>query len=211
AAAAAASAPNPPLFEDFDLSLAAGRVTGIIGKSGSGKSTLAKLLMRFWDVSHGKVSIAEHDIKGINTTCLRSMQSHMSQDTQLLNRSLRENILIARPEATQQELEAACEKAALLEFITGLPEGLNTVVGELGERLSGGERQRIGLARAFLHDAPFMILDEPTSNLDALNEAAILRSLHKERAGKTVMLVSHRPSTMRIADALYELEQAQET
>jgi ABC-type multidrug transport system fused ATPase/permease subunit len=196
-----------PLLEGFNLRLGVGRIMGITGRSGSGKSTLAKLLMRFWDVKEGRVLISGHDIRGVNTASLRAMQSYMTQDTQLLNLSLRDNICIARPDATQGALEDACERAALLDFIEGLPEGLDTVAGELGERLSGGERQRIGLARAFLHDAPLMILDEPTSNLDALNEAVILRSLHETRAGKTVLLVSHRASTMRIADEVYELVQ----
>jgi ATP-binding cassette subfamily C protein len=201
---AAASAPH---FENIDFTNGSERIFGIAGRSGSGKSTLIKLLMRFWDVDTGRLAVSGHDIKGINTAALRDMQSYLTQDTQLLNMSLRDNILIARPTATQDELERACEKAAILSFIKGLPQGFDTVAGELGERLSGGERQRIGLARAFLHDASLMILDEPTSSLDSLNEAAILGALHKGRDGKTVVLVSHRESTMRIADEVYELVQ----
>ncbi|MDR2106705.1 MAG: ABC transporter ATP-binding protein/permease [Coriobacteriales bacterium] len=197
---------SPSLFEDFDLALPFGATIGIVGKSGSGKSTLVKLLMRFWDVEGGRVLLSGHPIKDINTSALREMQSHMAQDTQLLDRSLYDNIILARPDATREEVEAACGRASILAFIQSLPEGFDTRVGELGERLSGGERQRIGLARAFLHDGPLMILDEPTSNLDSLNEAAILKSLHEARAGATVILVSHRASTMRVADEIYELE-----
>lgn len=130
----------------------------------------------------------------------------MTQDTHLFHDSIAANLRVAKQNATQQELEAACKKAAVHDFILGLPQGYDTPVGELGDTLSGGERQRIGLARAFLHDAPFLLLDEPTSNLDSLNEAVILKSLREEGAGKTVVLVSHRPSTMRIADTVYSVE-----
>ena len=134
------------------------------------------------------------------------MESFVTQETHLFRDSIRSNLLIAKPDATQEELEAACKKASVHGFIMSLPKGYDTPVGELGDTLSGGERQRLGLARAFLHDAPFLLLDEPTSNLDSLNEAVILRSLHEARKGKTVVLVSHRQSTMEIADTVYSVE-----
>ena len=134
------------------------------------------------------------------------MESFVTQDTHLFHDSIRNNILLAKLDATQEELEAACKKASIHDFIMSLPDGYDTQVGELGDTLSGGERQRIGLARAFLHDAPFMLLDEPTSNLDSLNEAVILKALDDGRQDKTIVLVSHRESTMRIADKVYSVE-----
>lgn len=134
------------------------------------------------------------------------MESYVTQETHLFHDSIRNNLRIAKLDATDQEIEAACKKASVHDFILTLPQGYDTPVGELGDTLSGGERQRLGLARAFLHDAPFMLLDEPTSNLDSLNEAVILRSLHQERGDKTVVLVSHRQSTMGIADRVYSVE-----
>ena len=130
----------------------------------------------------------------------------MTQETQLFKDTIANNIHIAKLNATQEEVETACKKASIHDFIMTLPNGYETQVGELGETLSGGERQRIGLARAFLHDAPFVLLDEPTSNLDSLNEVVILKSLKEESAGKTVVLVSHRESTMKIADKTYSVE-----
>ena len=130
----------------------------------------------------------------------------MTQDTLLFHDSIRANLRIAKLDATDAEIEAACQKTSIHDFIMSLPQGYDTPVGELGGTLSGGERQRLGLARAFLHDAPFLLLDEPTSNLDSLNEAVILRSLKEEGQGRTVVLVSHRASTMRIADKVYSVE-----
>ena len=141
-----------------------------------------------------------------NTQNLRDMESFVTQETHLFHDSLRNNLRIAKLDATDEEIIAACKKAAVHNFIMTLPKGYDTPVGELGGTLSGGERQRLGLARAFLHDAPLMLLDEPTSNLDSLNEAVILKSLGQERDGKTVVLVSHRQSTMRIADRVYSVE-----
>ena len=181
-------------------------VIGIVGRSGSGKSTLLKLLMRFWDVQQGRVSISDRDIRSLNTGNLREMESFVTQETHLFHDSIRSNLRIAKLDATDEEIVAACKKASVHDFIMTLPQGYDTPVGELGDTLSGGERQRLGLARAFLHNAPLMLLDEPTSNLDSLNEAIILKSLHEERAGKTVVLVSHRASTMRIADTVYSVE-----
>ena len=176
-----------------------------MGKSGSGKSTLLKLFMRFWEVGNGSVEISGRDIAGINTADLRDMESFMTQETHLFHDSIRSNLRIAKLDATDAEMEAACQKASIHDFIMGLPQGYDTPVGELGDTLSGGERQRLGLARTFLHDAPFLLLDEPTSNLDSLNEAVILKSLREGQEGRTTVLVSHRQSTMRIADGVYQM------
>lgn len=194
------------ILDDFSLSIDKDKVIGITGRSGSGKSTLLKLLMRFWDTDSGKVLLSGEDIKKVNTRRLRELQSYMTQDTQLFNDTLLNNIRIAKSDATREEVEEACKKASIHSFIEALPDGYETRIGELGGRLSGGEKQRIGLARAFLHDAPLILLDEPTSNLDSLNEAVILKSLYEAGNGKTVVLVSHRDSTMRIADEVYTVE-----
>ncbi len=195
-----------PVLEDVSFVLPKGTVMGITGRSGSGKSTLLKLLMRFWDVKQGEVRISGKEIRQVNTADLRNMESFVTQETHLFRDSILSNVRIARLDATREEIEEACRKASVHDFILTLPRGYDTPVGELGDTLSGGERQRLGLARAFLHDAPLMLLDEPTSNLDSLNEAVILKSLHQEREGKTVVLVSHRMSTMRLADRVCSVE-----
>lgn len=194
------------ILDDLSVTIPHGFVVGIIGRSGSGKSTLLKLFMRFWNVQKGNVKISDTEIDEINTANLRDMESFMTQETHLFHDSIRNNIRIAKLDATDEEIESACKKASVHDFIMSLPNGYDTPVGELGDTLSGGERQRIGLARAFLHDAPMMLLDEPTSNLDSLNEAVILKSLKEERENKTVVLVSHRQSTMRIVDKVYSVE-----
>lgn len=194
------------ILSDFSVSLPENKIIGISGKSGSGKSTLLKLLMRFWNVNSGKVLISGKNVNAINTNNLRDMESFVTQETHLFHDTIEHNIRIARLDASREDIENACKKASVHDFIMSLPDGYDTQVGELGETLSGGERQRIGLARAFLHDAPFLLLDEPTSNLDSLNEAVILKSLQEESEGKTVVLVSHRESTMRICDMVYSVE-----
>lgn len=199
------------ILDQVSLKVPEGYVVGIAGKSGSGKSTLLKLFMRFWIVQKGSVNISGTDVGKINTANLRDMESFVTQETHLFHDSIRNNLQIAKPDATDAEIENACKKASVHDFIMSLPQGYDTAVGELGDTLSGGERQRLGLARAFLHDAPFMLLDEPTSNLDSLNEAVILKSLKEESAGKTVLLVSHRQSTMRIADMVYSVEDLSKT
>ena len=197
---------NEVILDNYSLDIPAGKILGIHGASGSGKSTLLKLLMRFWDVNSGALHVDGEDVRKIPTKHLRDMESYVTQETHLFHDSIANNIAIGKPGATREEImEAAC-KASIHDFIMHLPKGYDTPVGELGDTLSGGERQRLGLARAFLHDAPFLLLDEPTSNLDSLNEAVILKSLREERAGKTVVLVSHRQSTMRIADTVYSVE-----
>ena len=193
-----------PVLRNFSLSIPENRIIGIVGESGCGKSTLLKLLMRFWEVQKGRIGIVGDGetvgIDEINTSDLRDMESYMTQDTQMFKDTIANNIRVAKVDATQEEVERACRKASLHDWIMALPDGYETNVGELGDTLSGGEKQRIGLARAFLHDAPFMLLDEPTSNLDSLNEAVILKALRQEAKGKTVLLVSHRKSTMRVVD-----------
>ncbi len=183
------------------------KIIGIVGKSGCGKSTLLKLLMRFWNVDKGEISVSGRNIAEINTDNLRDMESYMTQETQLFKDTIANNIRIGKLDATDEEVAKACKKASIHDFIMTLPKGYETEVGELGSTLSGGERQRIGLARAFLHNAPFLLLDEPTSNLDSLNEAVILKSLKEEAMEKTVLLVSHRESTMRIADEILAMEE----
>ena len=183
-----------------------GQIIGLVGRSGSGKSTLLKLLMRFWPVTQGSITLSGRSIGEINTADLRSMEGFVTQDTHLFHDSIANNLRIAKLDATQEELEEACRKASVHEFIMSLPQGYDTPVGELGDTLSGGERQRLGIARAFLHNAPLLLLDEPTSNLDSLNEAVILQALERERAGRTVVLVSHRASTMAVADRVYCVE-----
>ena len=195
------------VLRDFSLNIAKTGITGIVGKSGSGKSTLLRLLMRFWQVDQGRVTISGTSVEDINTENLRGMESFVEQDTHLFHDSIAANLRIAKADATQEELEAACRKASVHDFILSLPQGYDTPVGELGDTLSGGEKQRLGLARAFLHDAPMMLLDEPTSNLDSLNEAVILRALRQEKSKRAVVLVSHRPSTMAAADVVYRVEQ----
>ena len=201
------------VLENLSMEIPANRITGIVGESGCGKSTLLRLLMRFWETDSGEIAIRDGShtesaavpIDHINTSNLRDMESYMTQDTELFKDTIAGNIRIARLDASQEQIEEACRKASLHDWIMTLPSGYETNVGELGETLSGGERQRIGLARAFLHDAPFMLLDEPTSNLDSLNEAVILKALREESAGRTILLVSHRKSTMRAADDVIEM------
>lgn len=194
------------ILDDVSVEIPKGSVVGIVGRSGSGKSTLLKLFMRFWNLQQGEVSISNTNVDEINTTNLRDMESFVTQETHLFHDSIRNNLRIAKLDATDEEIQNACKKASVHDFIMSLPQGYDTPVGELGDTLSGGERQRIGLARAFLHEAPLMLFDEPTSNLDSLNEAVILKSLKEEKGDKTVVLVSHRKSTMRIVDQMYSVE-----
>lgn len=194
------------ILNDVSADIKENSVVGIIGKSGSGKSTLLKLLMRFWRIQKGDIKISDTSIEDINTSNLRDIESYVTQDTHLFHDSIKNNLKIAKLDATDDEIISACKKASVHDFIMSLPNGYDTMVGELGDTLSGGEKQRLGLARAFLHNAPLMLLDEPTSNLDSLNEAVILKSLNEERDNKTVVLVSHRESTMKIADTVYCVE-----
>ena len=199
------------ILKNCCLKVPKGKILGIHGKSGCGKSTLLKLLMRFWDVQKGSVRISGRDIRQVNTGDLRAMEAFMTQETHLFHDSIANNIALAKPGASRQEIRKAAEKASIHEFIETLPRGYDTEVGELGDTLSGGEKQRIGLARAFLHKAPFMLLDEPTSNLDALNEGMILKSLKESKEERTIVLVSHRKSTFHVADRTVEMEQIKDS
>ena len=194
------------ILDNYSLKLQPGKITGIHGASGSGKSTLLKLLMRFWDVQDGSVSVDGTDVRKIPTKHLRDMESYVTQETHLFHDSIANNIAIAKPGASREEIMEAAKKASIHDFIMTLPKGYDTEVGELGDTLSGGEKQRIGIARAFLHECPLILLDEPTSNLDSLNEGIILKSLKESTKKKTVVLVSHRVSTMNVADVVYEMK-----
>lgn len=194
------------ILKDFSAHFEQGKITGILGKSGSGKSTLLKLIMHFWKVDRGDITIGNTSIENINTKNLRNMQSYVTQDTVLFHDSILNNIKIAKLDATLEEIQEACRQANIHEFIMQLPKQYDTSVEELGESLSGGERQRIAIARAFLHDADCILMDEPTSNLDALNEAEILHNL-KHKKNKTIILVSHRLSTLKISDHIIEMNQ----
>lgn len=193
------------ILKDINAHFKKGNIIGIHGKSGSGKSTLLKLIMRFWNAPSNSILINGRSVDDINTKDLRDMQSFVTQETVLFHDSIFNNIIIAKLDASVDEVENACKKAGIHDFIMSLPQGYATKVAELGDSLSGGEKQRIAIARAFLHDSPCILLDEPTSNLDALNEAIILKSL-REQKDKTILLVSHRPGTMRIADSVLTID-----
>lgn len=197
---------NEVILDNYSLKMQTGKITGIHGASGSGKSTLLKLLMRFWDVQDGSVSVDGTDVRKIPIRYLRDMESYVTQETHLFHDSIANNIEIAKPGASREEIMEAAKKASIHDFIMTLPKEYDTEVGELGDTLSGGEKQRIGIARAFLHECPLILLDEPTSNLDSLNEGIILKSLKESARKKTVVLVSHRVSTMNVADVVYEME-----
>lgn len=194
------------ILKDCNINMKQGKVIGICGKSGCGKSTLLKLLMRFWDVNKGNIKISEENVKEILTKTLRNTQSYVTQETELFHDSIANNIAIGKQGAAREEIIKAAQKASIYDMIMSLPNGYDTEVGELGDTLSGGEKQRIGIARAFLHDSPMLLLDEPTSNLDSLNEGIILKSLKEESKGRTVVLVSHRESTVGIADDVYHMD-----
>lgn len=194
------------ILKDCNINMKQGKVIGICGKSGCGKSTLLKLLMRFWDVNKGNIKISEENVKEIPTKTLRNTQSYVTQETELFHDSIANNIAIGKQGAAREEIIKAAQKASIHDMIMSLPNGYDTEVGELGDTLSGGEKQRIGIARAFLYDSPMLLLDEPTSNLDSLNEGILLKSLKEESKGRTVVLVSHRESTMGIVDDVYHMD-----
>lgn len=198
---------NEVILDDYSLDISAGKILGIHGASGSGKFTLLKLLMRFWDVNSGALHVDGEDVRKIPTKHLRDMESYVTQETHLFHDSIANNIAIGKPGATREEIMEAARKASIHDFIMRLPKGYDTEAGELGDTLSGGEKQRIGIARAFLHDSPFLLMDEPTSNLDSLNEGIILKSLRESAEEKTVVLVPHRKSTMNVADVVFEMKE----
>lgn len=195
------------ILDDLSLDLEKNQIIGIVGKSGSGKSTLLKLIMHFYDVKQGDLTMGSTPISQINTTSLRDHIAYVTQDTYLFDTTIEENLRVAKRSATKEELIAACQKANIYNFIESLPNGFQSKVGELGDSLSGGERQRLGIARAFLHDSPIILLDEPTSNLDSLNESLLLKTLKEASENKTIILVSHRASTMSIADCIYHMKE----
>ena len=193
------------ILDNVSMNIAKGEIVGISGKSGSGKSTLLKLMMRFFDTSSGEINISGKNIKDWNTSDLRDSESYVIQDTYLFVDSIKNNVKLANLNASDEEVIEACKKANIHEFIESLPNGYDTIIGEGHHQLSGGERQRIGIARVFLHDSDIILLDEPTSNLDSLNEGAILKVLNEERDKKTIVIVSHRKSTMKIADRVINM------
>ena len=193
------------ILEDFTLEIKKGKIIGIHGASGSGKSTFLKLLMRFWEADSGEILISNKDIKKIVTEDLRKLEGYVTQETHLFTGTIAENIALGKPEAKLSEIKEAAKAASIDKFITSLPNGYDTKVVELGDTLSSGEKQRLGIARAFLYNAPFILLDEPTSNLDSLNEGIILKALKEKSKGRTILLVSHRDSTMNIVDEMVEM------
>ena len=192
------------ILDKFSHSFKKNKIHGILGKSGCGKSTLLKLLMRFFAVDSGSISYGNLNVNSIKTSSLRDNIAYVTQETFLFQDTIENNIKVAKENATRQEVEEAAKKASIHDFIMSLPKGYDTMLAELGDSISGGERQRIGLARAFLHNGNIILLDEPTSNIDSLNESVILNSIKKESNGKTIILVSHRKSTMGIADEVVQ-------
>ncbi|SFI23837.1 ATP-binding cassette, subfamily C [Pseudobutyrivibrio sp. OR37] len=202
---------NAQVLKNVSVDIKKGQILGIHGPSGSGKSTLLRLLMRFWKIDAGQIHYYDKvdgpvEIDYINTESLRANQSFVTQETWVSRDTIAKNIAVGKVDATRDEIIEAAKSASLHDFITGLSHGYDTVVGELGSTLSGGEKQRIGIARAFLHDGNMMLLDEPTSSLDSLNEGIILKSLKEESKDKTVVLVSHRKSTMGVADSVIDFK-----
>lgn len=194
------------ILSAISLNFSQNKTIGIKGKSGSGKSTLLKLFMHFWEADSGTVEISSTDVKNINSDCLKSIESYVTQETILFHDSIENNVKIAKLDSTKEEIIEACKKAQIHQLIESLPDGYETKISELGENFSGGERQRLGLARAFLHKGEFLLLDEPTSNIDSYNEEQIIKTINQESADKTVVIISHRDSTFKYADVIYKLE-----
>ena len=194
------------ILSDICMHAKKGEIIGIVGQSGCGKSTFLKLLLRFWQKDNGQICYNGTDIDNINSENLLDNVTMVSQVTYLFDETIEDNIRIAKPNATQDELEKACKMASVHDFILSLPDGYQTRVGALGDNLSAGEKQRIGLARAFLRGSELILLDEPTSNVDSINEGIILQALKEQKYKKSIILVSHRESTMAIADRVYRVE-----
>lgn len=197
---------DTPVLKDVRMTAKKGEIIGIVGESGCGKSTFLKLLLRFWQKGEGEILYNGIDIDQVNTDSLLQNVTMVSQSTYLFNMSIEDNLRIANQKATQKQLEEACKMAAVHDFILTLPEGYKTQVDVLGDNLSAGEKQRIGLARAFLRGSELILLDEPTSNVDSINEGIILKALREQKNKKSIILVSHRESTMAIADRIYKVE-----
>lgn len=196
------------VLKDINIDINLGDKIAIIGESGTGKSTFVKLLMRFWDVTKGEINLGSKNIKEIQTKELRKKISLMGQETSLFNMSIEENIKIGKLDATLDEVKEAAKKAGIHEFIESLEDGYKTKVGELGGNLSSGEKQRIGLARVFLRESDIVILDEPTSNLDTLNEGIILKSIRAHLKNKTLILITHRKSTAKVCDKVFRINKS---
>jgi ATP-binding cassette subfamily C protein CydCD len=194
-------------LDNVSLTVEAGSTVAVVGPSGAGKTTVASLLLRFWDPQVGRVRMSGHELRDFALDDLRRRIALVAQDTYLFHDTLRANILLARPEADDAALRVAIERAALAEVVDGLPDGLDTVVGERGARLSGGQRQRVAIARAFLKDAPVLVLDEATSHLDAVSEAAVRQALERLARDRTTLVIAHRLSTIRDADAIVVLDE----
>lgn len=194
------------VLNDICMNARKGEIIGIVGQSGCGKSTFLKLLLRFWQKDKGEIAYNGTDIDNIDTASLLDNVTMVSQVTYLFDETIEDNLRIAKADATQEEIENACRMASVHDFIMTLPEGYKTRVGALGDNLSAGEKQRIGLARAFLRGSDLILLDEPTSNVDSINEGIILKALKQQKQGKCIILVSHRESTMAIADRIYKVE-----
>ena len=194
------------ILSDICMHAEKGEIIGIVGESGCGKSTFLKLLLRFWQKDNGQICYNGTDIDNINSENLLDNVTMVSQVTYLFDETIEDNLRIAKPNATQDELEKACKMASVHDFILSLPDGYQTRVGALGDNLSAGEKQRIGLARAFLRGSELILLDEPTSNVDSINEGIILKALKEQKHKKSIILVSHRESTMAIADRVYRVE-----
>ena len=197
------------VLADVGFTIPAGKTVALVGPSGAGKTTLAQLLMRFWDPTQGIITLGGTDLRDYHLDDLRARIALVAQDTYLFNNSLRENILIAKPDASETELAQAVELAALSDLVKSLPQGLNTPVGERGTSLSGGQRQRVAIARAFLKDAPVLILDEATSHLDAISEQGVRKALDQLKADRTTIIIAHRLSTIRDADMIVVLQDGQ--
>ena len=199
------------VLKDIKMHAEKGEIIGIVGESGCGKSTFLKLLLRFWERSGGEINYDDIDIDKINTNSLLKNVTMVSQSTYLFEETIEDNLRIAKPDATPEEIENACKMASIHDFIMTLPDGYKTQVGALGDNLSAGEKQRIGLARAFLRGSELILLDEPTSNVDSINEGIILKALKEQKNKKSIILVSHRESTMAIADRIYKVKEGRMT
>ena len=198
-----------PALQDVSLKIAPGETVALVGHSGAGKTTCASLLMRFWDADSGTIAIGGHDVRQLPQRSLRELIAWVPQDIYLFNTSLRENIRIARPGATDAEVENAARTALAHGFISEMPRGYDTVAGERGVRMSGGQRQRIAIARALLKDSPVLVLDEAVSSLDTRNEQELNLALHAVRQGRATLVIAHRLSTIRSADRIVVLEEGQ--
>ena len=196
-----------PALDDISFTLPQGRCVAIVGPSGAGKSSIANLLLRFWNYQEGHITLGGHELRQYALQDLYGMMGVVTQRTHLFNTTIRENLLLAKPGASQEELEEAAKQAQLYDFVQTLPQGYDTLVGELGLCLSGGERQRIAIARALLKNAPILVLDEPTANLDALTEQVVLRALQTLMQGRTTLLITHRLVGLEMADEVLVLRQ----